>query len=550
MLDERTGAALVGVTYPNTIYGPRFAVLPAEARDSAAALRRALNSVGADLSGTKSAQIKFVEGLLSQPSATYRLPRSPGFRDQATGFILGAKMLGTCKGLFKSPTALLDAVLGKHLGSLSAWNTEVARTLEKSSYGSVAVMVALAAPLVGYNRGIMERTGKGAPLIPESFTLNLSGQSASGKTMVCMAAASVLCHPDRMAKWEFSRPGLERLCEEANDLPLFLDDTEKHVEEGGLKLKSALSLVTQYVAGNQSKALSQMAQQTTSPPRTWSTIALSSSPIPIESMAAAGKWTRSLGERVRLINISVPLPEMGGVFDFIGTDSCLEAKAKKLADKLVGGMTHNYGVLFQAWIKLLLSKDLSCEVSQKVDFFVGQLSDVDGSYRQRLARKFGLLYAAGQTAVDHGILSWSKDWPLMAASKAYHLACREIFAEEYAAKKKLRILRIKTKHSTRFPKASSTNKPVKFSKGTLGLRCTLKGKHVFGIRDEDLRRFAGDAKTADDMLGILRKAGAIGTGQGHASTKQLPYKVKLNGGAVVRPRFHVIRMTEFNALKI
>lgn len=213
-------------------------------------------------------------------------------------------------------------------------------------------------------------------------------------------------------------------------------------------------------------------------------------------------------------------------------------------------MTHNYGVLFQAWIKLLLEKDLSSEISRKVDFFVSQLSDVDGSYRQRLARKFGILYAAGQTAVNNGILAWSKEWPLKAVSKAYDIACQEIFAEEYAARKKLHVLRTRIKSSTYFPKAVSTSKPIKFPKGTLGLRCTLKGKRVIGIRDEDLRHFAGDNKIADDMLAILRKAGAMGTGQGHASTKQLPYKIKLYGGAVVRPRFHVIRVKKFNVLKI
>jgi hypothetical protein len=152
--------------------------------------------------------------------------------------------------------------------------------------------------------------------------------------------------------------------------------------------------------------------------------------------------------------------------------------------------------------------------------------------------------------VDHGIITWSKDWPLKAASKAYRLACQEIFAEEYVAKKKLRILRKRTEDPARFPKALSTSKPVRFSNGTLGLRCTLKGKLVCGIRDEDLRRFAGDTKIADEMLGILRKAGALGTGQGHASTKQLPYKVKLGGCGVVRPRFHVIQIKQFNALKL
>lgn len=550
MLDERTGTAFVGASYPNTIYGRQFAVFPPEARDSAGALRKALNGVGADLVGPKSAQIKFIEGLLSQPMQTYRLPKSPGFRDQATGFVLGAKMFGSAKGVFRQPKDLAGDTLGNQLGTLKSWNSEVGRPLEKTSYGSVAVMVALAAPLIGYIRGAAERTGKGAPLVPESFTLNFSGQSASGKTMVCKVAASVLGHPDRMAKWDFSRPGLERLCEEANDLPLFLDDTEKHVEEGGLKLKSALSLVTQYVAGNQSKALSQVAHQTSSPPRTWSTIALSSSPVPIDTMAAAGKWTRSLGERVRLINITVPVPEKGGVFDLIGSDQDLEANTKRLADKLVGGMNHNYGVLFQAWIKLLLEKDLSSEISQKVEFFVGQLADADGSYRQRLARKFGILYAAGQTAVEHGILAWSQEWPLKAVSKAYDMACQEIFAEEYAAKKKLRILRKRTKDSKYFPKAVSASKPVKFSKGALGLRCVQKGKQVCGIRDEDLRHFAGDSKIADGMLAILRKGGAMGTGQGHASTKQLPYKIELYGGVVVRPRFHVIRMKKLNLLKI
>jgi hypothetical protein len=378
-------------------------------------------------------------------------------------------------------------------------------------------------------------------VVSESMTINMSGTSGTGRTLVSMVAGSTFGPPDSMAKWDFTRAGLERLLEESNDIALILDDTEKHVESE-IKLKTAIAMVNQYVPGRKSKALSRLGADGASPPREWSTIGLSSSPTPIDSIATEGGWQRSLGERVRLINIAVPLLEAGGVFDNIPSGAVVVEEAARLAAQITEGMTHNYGVFFPAWIELLLSESRSIEIVDSVNQFVDHVAKGADSYRRRLARKFGLLYAAGNLATKEGLLPWSPDWPLKAVEKTYHIACSEIFKDEYEAKRKGALLKKMVMNCKRFPVVVSGTSPIQFTTKTVGVRCKIKGVSVCAIRDQDFRHLAGSDPVADHLLVLLRTIGAVYGKQGHASTMQIPHSIKTPGGKIVRPRFRVFRL--------
>jgi hypothetical protein len=104
-----------------------------------------------------------------------------------------------------------------------------------------------------------------------------------------------------------------------------------------------------------------------------------------------------------------------------GADHKFESSAK-LIDKIECAISENHGVLFEEWIKFLLSTDKSARVRALVDEFVDVAATGGNGLETQIARKFGVMYAAGLTVVEAGLLPWPADWVRKAAHYCYDLA--------------------------------------------------------------------------------------------------------------------------------
>jgi hypothetical protein len=543
LIDETSQNTMIGITYPRNGGGIDFTAFDSDLIEKPAKLRLELKKKGAKLSGSKDDQEKFIGKLLcGLPSDEYVLTSKPGFRGD--GFVLGSKMLGDAGKKFCWLSDPDHAGVGDVAGSMDAWTRDVAMVAAHSSFAVTAISIALASCLRTY---VEERiiTTKGLrPLTTEGGVINYSGHSSSGRSTLGLMANGVHGLPTAVFEWDFTRRGLDEGAASRNNLAFVIDDTEKHVETE-MPLKTALRLVNQIVPKGKSKAIAGAARDKY-PALTWSGFGLSSSPLPLDVIAADLKWKRSPGEQVRFIDVPVPHPDDAGIFDRLSgsTEERVE-KGKQLIKDLESGIARNFGRLFPAWIDFLLIKNRALRIQKLAEGFVRRVAGDGNGYQTRMAWKFAIIYAAGKLAVDAGLLPWDKSLPWKAVTRCYKLAVADMVTDEMRAKQKIAKLAKLLDQAKRIPKVTtSASKPVKYRATTLGIQTVHKGKHLCGIREADFQRFAGSRSIAKDMLRQLHEAGALPKGQGHAGTGQLPVKIKVGGKVIKKPRFRLIRIAQ------
>jgi hypothetical protein len=541
--DERTDQAFIGIDFPTRSHGIRFAIFDQEVVEKKKKLRQELNSHGAALSGTIAQQEAFVEALAKKISdKKLQIAAKPGWRHG--GFVHGKLMIGATKGHYRWLSDKDDALragLGRRRGTIDSWKRDVGRPLTLSTVGSGALMHTLAAPLAGYVAMHMRTAAELGELVSESCIINFSGTSGTGRTTLSRAAAGLFGRPGDIERWQFTRRGLEEAAEARNDLVLILDDTETHVDDT-MKLKTALRLVNETIPNGKSKAMAKTAKASGLPALEWFTCGVTSSPEPIDDIAARVGWIRSPGEKVRWPNIDVGGLGEGGIFDNQkgNSEECV-SRGKELIEQVRRGTARNYGLVMPLWIEFLLEDNYAGRIHELTDKFVHKVAGHGDGWDQRLARQFGMQYAAGKLAVEAGILPWSPDWPWKAARQCYHNALRCLYRDKAALDKKLALVVAASKDASRVIKVKQGSRILIVLDGNaLGISTTFKGRRVCALRDDALIRLAGGRVAARAITARLQQTGALVGGHGHAKTSQLPVRIKVSGKLAKKPRFWVI----------
>jgi Domain of unknown function (DUF927) len=543
LVDERTGDSCLGFDFPTRLHGRAFEVIDDDLAEQPSKVRARLKKRGAAFKGSKKDQIAFVEKLLNRMSPEpLILAMKPGFRDD--GFILGNVMLGSARGKYRwnsSAQHLGAEDIGDRHGNRDAWGRDVGKTARKSSYLSCGLLIQLAGCIPSYIEWRMKGTTGLTPILSETATFNIEGESGSGKTNIARAAAGLIGPPHLIAKWDFSRRGLEELAESRHDLALILDDVETHVDDG-MTLKTALRHVTQVVPKRHSKHIAKKAAKADLPALSWSNFGLTTSPPNLEEMARAIGWTRTDGERVRLISIPVPPVSKGGIFDRLkGSDAERVEEGKVLTKRLERGIAQNFGLIFPLWIEYLLAADQSKQLIELVEKFVMRMAGHGDGWDARYARKLGVLYAVGRLAVKAGILLWPKTWPFKAVARCYRRAIGAIRSDHVLADKTIRLLATLSTDPKRFVRVKPGGQAViRFGDRTLGLRTKYRGKGVLAVRDETLRGLAGSRAVAKTIITQFQMRQLLLGGHGQRRTTQLPVRILVAKKKIKKPRFLLI----------
>jgi hypothetical protein len=536
LVDERTEDSFIGVDFPKRLGGAGFEVVDEDLTEAPAKVRLRLKKRGALLQGTQKEQIQFVSRQIQQaPSEPLILAMKPGFRDD--GFVLGTRMLGSAKGRYRWRTTDLGQGIGEvgdRQGDRESWNRDVGKVARKSSYLTFAISAGLAACLPSY---VLDRTK--TPLLPETAVFNFSGDSGSGKTVLDAAIAGLVGPSRLIAKWEFSRRGLEELAEARHDVPFTLDDFEKFVEAAGISPRTALRWVNQIISSGNSKHLSKVAEL---PFLRWSTFGFTSSPKSLGEIAADINWRRSKGEQVRFIDIPVGPVSKGGIFDRLeGSDVERVEQGKSLIKQLEPGLAQNYGLIYPVWINFLLEEDRSRRLVKLTNEFVERVAGFGDGWDERFARKFGVIEAAGRLATEAKIVPWPDSWSSQAVLRCYRRAVRATRTDEELAEKTIRLIASLSQNPERFPRVGQDGPTeMRFDDRTLGIRTMYRRREVCGMRDEQLYRLAGGRVGGKAVIRELRQRDVLVGGHGHAGTTQLPVTIEIGDEIVTKPRFWVL----------
>ncbi len=291
------------------------------------------------------------------------------------------------------PVYYLKDAAGDHYfnvrGTLDDWKDNVARHCAQSSRQVFALAVAFTAPLLEL-------------LNEESFGVNLYGSSSKGKSTAQMAAGSVFGggtgNEKYIRSWRATANGLESIASLHNSTPLILDEMgqidPREVGEISYMLSNETGKTRATKTGSTRKTLR------------WKLTCISSGEIKIsEHMQSAGKKAKA-GQEIRMLDVPMT-PSMQNGFDIFAGDP---KEGATTADQIQAGARKFYGQAARTFIEALVTRreELLPGVQESIKRFCTEVQ-IESNQVARVVKKFALIAAAGELAIDLGILPFEKE---------------------------------------------------------------------------------------------------------------------------------------------
>ena len=265
-------------------------------------------------------------------------------------------------------------------GSLKSYRRDVVTPSKQSRYLSFGLMVGLAGPVFYF-----ANTSEGA-------VFHCFGESTTGKTSMAEVGESVSRSPRPMPGWDQTQRRMEELAAERRDQLLVLNAAEKARAKGQ---EVVLHTLTHEVSEGDGKGRSQSVQDWL-PNLTSRSPVLSTGNLSGHQMAKGCKVDRNRQEEMRFISISVPAAVDGGIIDRIRQPQT-EEQNRALIERIVAAAREDHGVALPPWVmKVYRRRD---KVPGYIDEYVQRTGLTDPA-QVRVARKFGLVYAAGAIAAS------------------------------------------------------------------------------------------------------------------------------------------------------
>ncbi len=265
----------------------------------------------------------------------------------------------------------------KSIGALSAGNTRLV----------LAVSTAFAGTLLAL-------TGE------DSGGLHLVGPSSCGKTTALRLAASVWGKPETfMRQWRATANGLEGMAAVHNDGLLCLDElSQVDPKQAG---------ETAYMLANGKGKARASRSGTVRASASWRLLFLSSGEVGIGDLLASAGKRANAGQEVRMVNIPADADAGMGIFENLhGHQS-----AAGFAYALSAHASTRHGAVGKSWLKHIVRDraDVATSIAEGVRDFVAEAVPKGASGQiERVARRFGLVAAAGELASWYGLTGWNE----------------------------------------------------------------------------------------------------------------------------------------------
>jgi uncharacterized protein (DUF927 family) len=352
----------------------------------------ALVNQGMDIKCTMTARRSFAE-FLAAAKVTVRatLAHCTGWIeiDGERAFVLPGETVGV--GL-KEEVLLAGATHGPYArrGTLEDWQGGVGKLASDHCLLRLSVAVAFAGTLLdlgGFESGVF----------------HLHGRSSEGKTTCLRAAASVWgsgADGAYVRTWRATANGLEANFAGACDTLLPVDEVGM---SEGKEIGQALYMATAGVGKQRMRRDSSLR-----PSHRCRVLLLSSGELPIEARLNEDlrRSRAHAGHLVRAIDL-VSAREFG-VFD----RPYVDFDAKATADELKRASLSDYGTAGPEFVRKLIERQVGgSAVRKRVAAFVEDvLKGIKDPHGQaaRAAERFGLVAAAGELAIEFGVVSWTK----------------------------------------------------------------------------------------------------------------------------------------------
>ncbi len=306
-------------------------------------------------------------------------------------FVLPSGTFGP-QSVIMSHDASSDRIF-EQAGTLDAWRKEVAAVCEGNPTLILAISVVFGSMLlrlVGVNGG----------------GFHLKGDSSTGKTLILLAACSVLGSPEMggyLASWNTTQNGLEIQAENRNDLPLILDELKQAKPH-------AIQEMVYMLANGQGKGRMDR-DRTQEPPKTWRVLVLSSGEKNLTEHAALSGDPANAGAELRMADINAGQRKHRAFDDLHGKDG--EAFWKGLNKAI----NDNHGTAGPAFLEKLTA-DADRDFIEQFATLRKQFA-ITNSQAGRVADRFAVAALGGELASEYGVLPWPKGTATEACKTLY-----------------------------------------------------------------------------------------------------------------------------------
>lgn len=454
--------------------------------------------------------LKLKSDLHKQPNKKLKLSSRPGYVDGVyllgNGDVIGDRDL--CVRLHPNANFLPSAILSS--GSLEDWKKEVASLAAYSD----RLMLALC---VGFSGLILKWVDM------ESGGIHLYGISSDGKTTAIGFACTVYSNKDYIASWDVTEAGLEDLAVGRNDALLPLNELKLLNSDPVIAAQKGSKLVYSIAEGKGRVRTTKYQNEVS----TWRTVVLSSGELSLAAHAENGSLTRLDGERVRVIDIPSDSGSGYKIFDRLPPGF---SSFTHLAGHVNAQCQKYYGTALIPYVEGLLKWEaeapgsLQVKIQTLVDRFLEKCGvDPDNSQEMRIARRFGVAFAAGAIARELDILNFENAEIGKAIKNCYQAyaqaqpvtetqkvdkAYQKVLAE-LAQAKLLDLKNGKRRHSKEEIDES------------VGFITVINGAKVRAIKRESLQQWIGVDVKLPDVISKFKLGGALMPGLDGDATRQV-----------------------------
>ncbi len=297
----------------------------------------------------------------------------------------------------------------KTSGTLSDWIENIGRKCVCHTFPEFVCQIALS--------GVLLR-----PMSIEGGGFHFYGRSSSGKSTLAYLAGSVLGGDGRhgfVSQWRGTVNAFEAMAVLHNDNTMILD------EIGQGNPNDIYSLVYSLFNGKMKERCNIDAKLRSS--QDWLLNCISTGEISMTEKISEDRYLKSkVGQEVRMPDIPVICDGINQIYD-----SSLDKKAQAELSEYLKKMSNTYyGTPLRKFLEIFNNKDKALyyleQAKKTMNRFVEEkCKDASSGQIRRVARRFGLVAATGEMAVNEGIFPWSVDDAYNCCSHPFDLWFKE-----------------------------------------------------------------------------------------------------------------------------
>lgn len=446
-----------------------------------------------------------------KPKSRYAITRRSGWH--GSSFVTRNGTIGEDQDAIRYAGGTnVDPGFGLCAGAFDEWRAGLEEPCKASTFLTLSLGLAYGGP-------ILDLLGE-----DEGAIFNFHATSSNGKSLAARALSSIAGRAKKsdLATYDITDRGVEELCHAHNDGTVGFDEEGRSKGGKGQRRERVRSIAFMVPSGRGMIRSEKVARTSDLANHTWRVLAMSSGEKPLEDAATP----RAAGEQLRHIDIKVPHPRSGGIFDRLAAKSREDKlrEAARLAGQVEATIGTNFGVGLEPYLAALVAHrpylvDAVREIVAEIVTSVGADGD---PWERRFATKFAIIGAGAILAAEFGVAPFDAAHARRCVRKAYRVARRSVFSVEEAADDLCTRLEGKANDGSRFPCVERGGRLPSNLQGTAwGFRRTKGQGDVIAVDPARFKKLAGSQPLADAILGVLIAKGIAVRGSDGKSHPQI-----------------------------